>query len=81
MKKKQTAVDWLEQEYKEWYRKGNPIILKLIKQAKEMEKEQIKLSYNQGYRDAQIDGPEFNKQKNVADFIDSDIYYKETYGE
>jgi hypothetical protein len=39
--KQQTAVEWLEQEYKKWYRKGNPIILKLIKQAKQMEKEQI----------------------------------------
>jgi hypothetical protein len=36
----QTAVEWLEQEYKKWYRKGNPIILKLIKQAKQMDKEQ-----------------------------------------
>jgi hypothetical protein len=43
----QTAVDWLEQEYKKWYRKGNPMLLKnVIEQAKEMEKEQQKVTEN-----------------------------------
>ncbi len=66
----QTAIDWLEQEYKKWYRKGNPIILKLIKQAKQMEKEQI--------MEALVDGRAQYRDRRV---IPAEQYYNETYGE
>jgi hypothetical protein len=73
--KQQTAVEWLEQEYKKWYRKGNPIILKLIKQAKQMEKEQIKKAYNYGWDDRHHD-----VKKSWLEDADEN-YYNETYGQ
>ena len=75
----QTAVDWLEQEYKKWYRKGNPMLLKnVIEQAKEMEKDYIKMAYNAGY----VDGCEDAKNPsdgNVEDFDDAEKYYNDIH--
>ena len=79
MSKQQTAVEWLEQEYKKWYRKGNPIILKLIKQANQMHKEQTKAAYNKGYQDGEIDSLDA-KDGDVQYFEDAEQYYNETYG-
>ena len=74
----QTAVHWLEQEYKKWYRKGNPIILELIEQAKQMDKEQTKAAYNQGYRDGEngcIDPTELD----ISNYANAEVYYNETF--
>jgi hypothetical protein len=72
----QTAVDWLEQEYKKWYRKGNPMLLKnVIEQAKEMEKEQIINARENGKWEITkcINDPNYT-------FPTSEQYYNETYG-
>jgi hypothetical protein len=44
-----------------------------------MEKEQIKSSYNQGYRNADCDCYK-SVGADVAKFEDSEKYYNETYG-
>ena len=73
MESKQTAVEWLE---KEIYKRGPigediPTWLKeLYKQAKEMEKEQIKDAYDAGLFDGTMD--------NVNDRMHKQ-YYNETY--
>ena len=71
----QTAVEWLEQEYKKWYRKGNPMLLKnVIEQAKEMEKEQIINARENGKWEITkcINDPNYS-------FSTSEQYYNETY--
>jgi hypothetical protein len=43
---KQTAVEWLEEQFEESYSYINEIFKETIKQAKEMEKKQIETAYN-----------------------------------
>lgn len=60
---KQTAVEWLFQELDNYYQmKGNVIKKEILKQAKEMEKQQIIDAYDEGYgtRDAFGDVTENN---------------------
>ena len=66
MGKKQTAVEWLFEQV--WL---TPIseLPKILKQAKEMEKEQIIDAHNQGYADGYRD--------NCKSPIE---YYEQTYG-
>lgn len=71
-----TAVEWLEIEIK----KFNTVItreylLLLIKKAIEMEKQQIKDAYNQGYRD----GDDDSSGKDISLYNDADLYYNEIY--
>jgi hypothetical protein len=74
----QTAVDWLfEQIPIEWtFSKWE---YEAYQRAKQIEKEQIKSSYNQGYRDADCDCYK-SVGADVAKFEDSEKYYNETYG-
>ena len=76
----QTAVEWLIKEIDSQYPHIN-ILWKqrIIEQAKQMEKEQIKASYNQGYRDADCDCYK-SVGADVAKFEDAEKYYNETYG-
>ena len=72
---KQTAVDWLVEEFKEKLT-GNNLpnwVLDVIQQAKEMEKEQIIDSYRDGRSDQQSDRPSkfYNRM--------AEQYYNETY--
>jgi len=60
--KQQTTVDWIEQEML----KGNLSLKEILEQAKEMEKEQIEKTYDDGImKGRQEDGQQ---------------YYTETYG-
>jgi hypothetical protein len=75
----QTAVDWLFKEMCR-YQVIQPMVLKnVIKQAKQMEKEQTKAAYNQGYRDGEIDSLDLFTG-DVEYFNDAEQYYNETYG-
>jgi hypothetical protein len=72
---KQTAVEWLVEEFKEKLT-GNNLpnwVLDVIQQAKEMEKEQIIDSYRDGRSDQQSDRPSkfYNRM--------AEQYYKETF--
>ena len=53
--KTQTAVEWLEEQFEESYSYINEIFKETIEQAKEMEKQQIMDSHNQGYADGYRD--------------------------
>jgi hypothetical protein len=67
---KQTAVEWLENQLK--LRANDWIEVNLaIEQAKEMEKQQIKFAYNDGYTQYILEGKYKPMQK----------YYNENYGE
>ena len=66
--KKQTAVDWLLNDY---VNKGL-ITIEAIEQAKEIEKEQNIDAYNQGRRNGQTNW-------GVGNDITAKQYYKETY--
>jgi hypothetical protein len=64
---KQTAVEWLFQELDNYYQmKGNVIKKEILKQAKEMEKEQI--------IDAYINGGNQHRFK-----AEAEQYYNETF--
>jgi predicted secreted protein len=69
---KQTAVEWLiEQlcgEHTDAWKEE-------IKQALELEKQQIKYAYNQGYRDGGDEG----SGKDISLFDDANLYYNDTY--
>ena len=60
---KQTAVEFLEQELdKNFEIKGNSFLFdKILKQAKEMEKEQIEAIYKIGYLDGESKVRNFNE--------------------
>jgi nitric oxide reductase large subunit len=82
---KQTAVEWLINEL---HRKQNGCGSKLsfnqiFDKAKEMEKEQVKLAFNQGYRESEIDNKGsiiVNTGLDITDYKDSENYYTQTYG-
>ena len=80
MSKQQTAIDWLRQE---WLKRDMDISLKeLFNKAKEMEKEQVIFSYNQGYRDAEYDSLDIPLSiGDISEFNNAKEYYNETYGE
>jgi predicted secreted protein len=77
MSKQQTAVDWLVQQLKTIY-DIDIERLSVTDKAKQMEKEQIKAAYNQGYRDGEIDNL-YWKDGDVQSFNDAENYYTETY--
>ena len=65
--KKQTAVEWLEEQ-----RKWSVITNEHIEQAKAMEKEQIIEAYREGRTDQQTRVPKFYNRSSA-------IYYTSTY--
>ena len=55
--------------------------LKLINQAKEIEKERIIKSYNQGYRDGGHDASNIPLSiGDISEYNNAENYYNETYG-
>jgi hypothetical protein len=64
---KQTAVDWLLEQFEVSHSYINEIFKETIDQAKAMEKEQIMLAHLMGFMD--IDGKKTEEE-----------YYNETYG-
>jgi hypothetical protein len=68
MSKKQTAVEWLEEQFEESYSYINEIFKETIEQAKEMEKEQI------------IKANEDASTNELGEFLNGKQYYNETYG-
>jgi hypothetical protein len=76
----QTAVDWLVKEIDSQYPHIN-ILWKqrMIEQAKQMDKEQTKAAYNQGYRDSENDLGSSLKV-DIELFSNAEQYYNETYG-
>jgi Zn/Cd-binding protein ZinT len=87
--KNMTAVDWFADEiwslaiqliYDEM-NEGQFAMAhgKLVEQAKEMDKDQTKAAYNQGYKDAEIDNFICDHKGDVINFVDAEQYYNNTY--
>lgn len=74
--KEQTAVDWIIEQLQAPCR-GIPS--HIIEQAKQMEKEQIKAAFNQGYRDGEIN-PINLTELDIANYANAEVYYNETFG-
>ena len=72
--KKETAVEWLLKELKNYDSKMIELFDKEIKQAKEMEKQQIIDAYNTGYVDGQIFAHTYKNRRK-----DAEEYYNETF--
>ena len=84
----QTAVEWLIEQLVELDKeldgrrksddstviKINPT--KIYKQAKQMEKEQLIQTYNDGYKDGQSDP---DKSKDISECSNGKLYYNETF--
>jgi len=91
MSKKQTALEFYIREIFDIL--GDDIInilnIEKINQinnlsdkAKEIEKEQVIFSYNQGYRDAEHDSLDIPLSiRDISEFNNAKDYYEETYGE
>ena len=78
MKTNMTAVEWLEQQLKSTYDNEGKLplayTLDLVKQAKVMEKEKIKESFEDGISEAT------NEQHGKIDYnMDAEQYYNELY--
>ena len=73
-KSKQTAVDWLIEALGEFFPHGVGGIELVVKQAREMEKQQMIESYREGRTDQQAKKPSrfYNRT--------SEQYYNETFG-
>ena len=71
-----TAVEWLVEQFEKWSHEGNFIPNKLIEQAKQMEKEQLKDAYDWGRAD------EKNKQEQIVapQYDNADEFYQGEYG-
>lgn len=77
---KQTAVEWLEDQI---FKDSKYVAIDLfhaIEEAKEMEKQQIKEAYDEGYRNGENDaeGNDFVKM-DISMFGNSENYFNETY--
>jgi hypothetical protein len=70
-----TAVEWLIDELKDNGIDYLDLAYEIIEKAKELEKQQIKNAYNQGYRDGGDDW----SGKDISLFDDANLYYNETY--
>jgi hypothetical protein len=68
---KQTAVEWLEEQFEESYSYINEIFKETIEQAKEMERQQIIDAYREGCFDNILD--------ENTDKVRAEQYYNETF--
>ena len=82
----QTAVEWLIEQINGY---AYPLLFdkyiridiskEIIEQAKQMDKEQTKAAYNQGYRDGEI-SPIDLTELDISNYANAEVYYNETYG-
>lgn len=65
------------------YSEDNPLLNQILMSEQrllEIEKQQIKNAFNQGYRDAEKDNWCVVPDDDVADYNNAENYYNETYG-
>jgi hypothetical protein len=80
----QTAIEWfvdyLEEHLLAYDMKLNLKQTEAYDMAKAMEKEQIIKSFNQGYREGELDnGNQLYPQKDISEYCDAEQYYKEKF--
>jgi hypothetical protein len=69
----QTAVEWL---YERFLFAGYAAPSEWKEQAKQMEKDQLIQTYNDGYKDGQSDP---DKSKDISECSNGKLYYNETF--
>jgi predicted secreted protein len=75
----QAALDWFWNEVEgATLARDADFFAQKLKQAKQIEKEQIKLAFNQGYRDAENDCCE-SVGTDVSECANAEQYYNENY--
>lgn len=75
--KKQTAVEWLKQQY---IQRGDTLPSGVFEEAKQMEENQHIETYNDGYRDGELDGLSSNKiGKDISEFSNAKLYFHEKF--
>ncbi len=77
IEKKNTAIDWLIEQTRtpDWHLLKRGEILEI---AKEIEKQQIKDAFNQGYREGETDLFERAKE-DIKEYSDATIYFNQTF--
>jgi hypothetical protein len=78
MSRKRTALEYLIEEYQKHCDGDGLIPFEIIELAKDMEKDQIKSAYNQGYREAEEDCCKRVKP-DIAIFANAEGYFFATY--
>ena len=76
---KQTAVEWLENEFQEMCKDFGGVhsdFIEIFNQAKAMEKEYLEQFYNQGYTQCSIEDLKPTSRKR---FVDAEDYYNEIF--
>ncbi len=75
--KKNTALDWLIGQIitPDWHSLKRGEILEI---AKEIEKQQIKDAFNQGYREGESDLFE-RAEEDIKEYFDATIYFNQTF--
>jgi hypothetical protein len=81
-----TAVDYLVKEFSEILGKiathamQDLLMVDAINNAKELQEQQIKDAFNQGYRDGELDAESNTFDGDVSEFSNAYDYYFQTYG-
>jgi predicted secreted protein len=83
-----TAVEWLFNQLSinnmaldKCTRAHQEMEQKILKKAKEMEKEQIMDAFNQGYREAELNFNNIVNKGDISEFYDAQNYYNETFNQ
>ena len=73
-----TAVEWLVEQYEKAFTlKVNNVMISIIEQAKEMERQQIIEAFDEGKSDGYKTAREWDE---MIIFLNAEQYYIETYG-
>ena len=75
----QTSIEWLEEKLKVSFSEELNPLRGFFVIAKEMHKEEIIDSYNQGYRDAEHDSDSVINIEDISKYSNADNYYNQTY--
>jgi hypothetical protein len=78
MSRKRTALEYLIEEYAKHCDGDGLIPFEIIEIANDMDKEQKKAAYNQGYRDGEK-SPIDVTESDIANYANAEIYYNDTY--
>lgn len=70
------AIQWLLEQYIQ----DGHISIETSEKALEMGKQQIINTYNEGYRDGDIESGCFSNNKDISEFENAEHYYKQTFG-
>ena len=76
---KQTAVEWLDNELREYFFHGNGTLETILKQAKEMEKEQMGYTKEDVLKAGEMGEINHHDTKHIVSYLDEAKQYNETF--